>query len=94
MEQLTTHEAQLPYLKKIEGQLRGIEKMIHEKRYCPDIITQLHSIIGALYRVENEVFRKHIDGCVVHAFRGKSESDKQKKIDEIVELISRFRKAT
>ncbi len=93
MEQLTTHEAQLPYLKKIEGQLRGIEKMIGEKRYCPDIITQLHSIIGALYRVENEVFRKHIDGCVVHAFRGKSESEKQKKIDEIVELISRFRKA-
>lgn len=92
MAQLTTHEEQLPYIKKIEGQLKGIERMIQEKRYCPDIITQLHSIIGALYRVENEVFRKHIDGCVVHAFRGKSESEKQKKIDEVVELIARFRK--
>jgi len=92
MKQITTHEGQLPFLKKIEGQLRGIERMIEEKRYCPDIITQIHSIIGALYRVENEVFRKHVDGCVITAFKGKSEAEKQKKIDEIMELISRFRK--
>ncbi|MDP3732466.1 MAG: metal-sensitive transcriptional regulator [Candidatus Omnitrophota bacterium] len=92
MNQITTHEEQLPFLKKIEGQLRGIERMIEEERYCPDIITQIHSIIGALYRVENEVFRKHVDGCVITAFKGKSEAEKQKKIDEIMELISRFRK--
>ncbi|MDD4938985.1 MAG: metal-sensitive transcriptional regulator [Candidatus Omnitrophica bacterium] len=92
MKQLTTHEGQLPFLKKIEGQIRGLEKMIHEKRYCPDIITQIHSVIGALYRIENEVFRKHVDGCVVTAFKGKSELEKQKKIDEIMELITRFRK--
>ena len=92
MDQLTTHEEQLQYLSKIEGQIRGIERMIQEKRYCPDIITQIHSIIGALYRVEREVFKKHVQGCVAHAFRGKSESEKQKKIDEVVELVSRFRK--
>ncbi len=92
MKQITSHDEQLPFLNKIEGQLRGIEKMIQEKRYCPDIITQIHSIIGALFRVENEVFRKHIDGCVITAFKGKSEAEKQKKIDEIMELISRFRK--
>ena len=92
MKQITSHEEQLPFLNKIEGQIRGIEKMIGEKRYCPDIITQIHSIIGALFRVENEVFRKHIDGCVITAFKGKSEAEKQKKIDEIMELISRFRK--
>lgn len=92
MKQLTTHEGQLPFLKKIEGQIRGIEKMIEEKRYCPEIITQIHSIIGALYRVENEVFRKHVDGCVISALRGRSESEKQKKIDEVMELITRFRK--
>ncbi len=93
MKQLTTHEEQLEFLKKIEGQVRGIEKMIEEKRYCVDIITQIHSVVGALYRVENEVFKKHTQGCVVSAFRGKSEADKQRKIDEIVELVSRFRKA-
>lgn len=90
----TTHQEQLEFLKKIEGQVRGIQKMINEKRYCVDIITQVHSVIGALYRVENEVFRKHIEGCVVSALKGKSETDKQKKIDEVIELISRFRKAT
>jgi len=92
MKQITTHEEQITFLKKIEGQIRGVQKMIEEKRYCVDIITQIHSIIGALYRVENEVFRKHVDGCVITAFRGKSELEKQKKIDEIMELISRFRK--
>ena len=91
MQQLTTHEEQLEYLKKIEGQVRGLQRMIEEKRYCVDIMTQVHSIIGALYRVENEIFRKHTEGCVVSAFKGKSEVEKQKKIDEIVELVSRFR---
>ena len=93
MIQATTHTEQLDYLKKIEGQIRGIQRMIEDRRYCVDIVTQIHSIIGALYRVENEVFRKHIDGCVISALKGKSESEKQKKIDEVIELISRFRKA-
>lgn len=93
MNQLTTHEEELQFLKKIEGQVRGIQRMIVEKKYCVDIITQIHSVIGALYRVENEVFKKHIDGCVVSALKGKSETEKQKKIDEVVMLVSRFRKA-
>ncbi len=93
MEQVTIHEEQLEFLRKIEGQVRGIQKMIQEKRYCVDIITQIHSIVGALNRVENEIFKKHIDGCVVTALKGKSESEKQKKIDEVIELISKFRKA-
>ncbi|OGX19234.1 MAG: hypothetical protein A3K83_02575 [Omnitrophica WOR_2 bacterium RBG_13_44_8b] len=92
MRQPTTHEEQLQFLNKIEGQIRGVQKMIEDKRYCVDIITQIHSVIGALYRVENEIFKKHIDGCVVHALKGKSESQKQQKINEVVELISRFRK--
>ena len=87
MKQLTTHQEQLTFLKKIEGQIRGIQKMIEEKRYCVDIITQVHSIIGALYRVENEILKKHIDGCVVHALKGKSEREKQEKINEIVNHI-------
>jgi len=93
MKKATTHEEQLHALRRIEGQVKGIQKMVEDKRYCVDIITQIHSIIGALYRVENNIFRKHIDGCVVHALKGKSGSEKEKKIDEIIELISRFRKA-
>lgn len=94
MEKRPTHEEQLQFLKKIEGQVRGIQKMIEAKRYCVDIITQVHSVIGALYRVENEIFRKHTQGCVVSALKGKSDAEKQKKIDEIMGIISRFRKAS
>lgn len=93
MKQMTTHENQLEYLKKIEGQVRGVQRMIEDKRYCVDILTQMHSIIGALYRVENEIFRKHAEGCVVNALKGKSEKNKQEKIDEIIGLISKFRRA-
>ncbi len=91
--QMTTHEEQIAFLKRIEGQIRGIQHMIEEKRYCIDIITQIRSIIGALHRVENEIFKKHLGGCVVTALKGKSEAEKLKKINEVVEIISKFRKA-
>lgn len=92
MRQFPSHQEQLEFLKKIEGQIRGIQRMIQDKRYCVDIITQIHSIIGALYRVENQIFKKHLDGCVASALKGKSEKEKQAKINEIMELIARFRK--
>lgn len=88
----TTHEGQLEFLKKIEGQVRGVQKMIEDKRYCVDILTQIHSIIGALYRVENEIFKTHIDGCVVRTLKNKSEKEKTEKINEIIRLISKFRR--
>jgi len=92
MENTPKHTEQLPFLSKIEGQIRGVQRMIEASRYCVDIITQIHSIIGALYRVESQVFKKHLDGCVVGALKGKSEKEKQTKINEVMELISRFRK--
>jgi DNA-binding FrmR family transcriptional regulator len=93
MKQPTTHQEQLPFLKKIEGQVGGIQRMIKEKRYCVDILTQIRSVIGALYRVEGEIFRRHLDGCVVNALKGKSEAEKQKKMDEVITLIEKFRKS-
>jgi DNA-binding FrmR family transcriptional regulator len=92
MKQTTTHEEQLQFLRKIEGQVSGIQRMIEEKRYCVDILTQIRSIIGALHRVEGEIFRKHLDGCVTQALKGKSEAEKQKKINEVVVLLEKFRK--
>ncbi len=93
MKQTTTHEEQLQFLKKIEGQIGGIQRMIEKRRYCVDILTQIRSVIGALHRVEGEIFRKHLDGCVVAALKGKSEAEKQKKIDEVIDLLDKFRKA-
>lgn len=94
MEQLTTHEEQLVFLRKIEGQIRGVQKMIKDKRYCVDVLTQLHSIVGAILRVESKILRKHLEGCVTHALKDKSKIEKQKKIEEIIDLITRFRKTT
>ncbi len=91
MKQITTHEEQLPFLKKIEGQVAGIQRMIEAKRYCVDIMTQVRSVIGALRRVEGEIFKKHLNGCVATALKSKSEEEKQKKINEVIELLERFR---
>lgn len=91
MKKVSTHEEQLVFLKRIEGQIRGIQKMIKEKRYCVDILTQLHSIVGAILRVEDKIFRRHLEGCVTQALRGKSELEKQKKINEIMGLLKKFR---
>ncbi|MEW5768642.1 MAG: metal-sensitive transcriptional regulator [bacterium] len=91
MKQVTTHEEQLVALKRIEGQIKGIQRMIEEKRYCVDIITQLHSVIGAISRVEEKILENHLKGCVISAFKGESEEEKQKKIEEIIELIDTFR---
>ena len=92
MKQITTHQEQLEFLKKIEGQIAGIQRMIEEKRYCVDIITQLHSVVGAILRIEEKIFRKHIEGCVIGALKGKSEAEKQKKLNELLGLIGKYRR--
>ncbi len=92
MKKPTTHNEQLVFLKKIEGQIRGIQKMIEEGRYCVDILNQVHSVIYALARVEDKILEKHFEHCVADAVKGKSEEERKQKLDEILKLISRFRK--
>ncbi|MFH1094301.1 MAG: metal-sensing transcriptional repressor [Candidatus Omnitrophota bacterium] len=58
-----------------------------------DIITQLNSVIGAILRAEEKILRKHIEGCAIDALKGKSETEKQKKIDELLELVGKFRRS-
>jgi DNA-binding FrmR family transcriptional regulator len=92
MKQKTTHKEQLDGLRRIEGQVKGIQKMIEEKKYCIDIVIQLHAAINALYRVSEKVFAKHIAGCVQAAFHGGSKSERNKKMREIVKVISMLHK--
>ncbi|MBI4653952.1 MAG: metal-sensitive transcriptional regulator [Nitrospirae bacterium] len=89
---ITTHESQLVFLRKIEGQIRGVQRMIEDERYCIDILTQLHSVAGAILKVEAEILKKHLEGCVAHAIKSSSEAEKQRKIDEIIDLFAKFRK--
>lgn len=86
------HASQIGYLKKIEGQVRGIQKMIEDGRYCVDILTQIQSVTGAIKRVESEIFKKHLEGCVAGAIKSGSKAETQKKVDEVIELIARFKK--
>jgi DNA-binding FrmR family transcriptional regulator len=92
MEHITTHEDELARLRKIEGQVRGIQRMIEEKRYCIDILTQLNSIVGAIERVEENVLERHLRGCVEHSFAEGSREDRMVKIGEIVDVLRKFRK--
>ncbi len=94
MKHTATHQEQLVFLKRIEGQVRGVQKMIVQKRYCVDILTQLHSIVGAILRVEDKIFKKHLEGCVTQTLKGKSGIGKKEKIDEVMGLLKRFRRSS
>ncbi len=91
-EQTTTHLDEIVPLKRIEGQIRGIQKMIEEKRYCIDILTQLSSVVGAIMRVEENILNRHLDGCVRGSFLKGSRDDKEAKINEVIEVLQKFRK--
>jgi DNA-binding FrmR family transcriptional regulator len=92
MEKYPSHKENIVALKRIEGQVRGIQRMIEDQQYCVDILNQIHAVIAALARVEDKILEKHFHGCVAHALAGKSQAAKSKKLTEIVELITRFRK--
>ncbi len=88
----TTHREELVALRRIEGQVRGLQRMIEEKKYCVDIVTQLHAVINALYRVAEKIFGRHLQHCVTDAFSGHSEREKTEKIDEIMEVMKKLHK--
>jgi DNA-binding FrmR family transcriptional regulator len=79
-------------MNKIVGQLQGIHKMVEEDRYCVDILIQLSSVIGALSKIEDLVMRQHLEHCVAEAMGSGREEDKEEKINEVMDVISRFRK--
>ncbi|MFQ6070295.1 MAG: metal-sensitive transcriptional regulator [Candidatus Aminicenantales bacterium] len=91
-ENQTTHFEELIRLKRIEGQVRGIQRMIEEKRYCIDILTQLSSIVGAIKSVEERILQRHLKGCVRGAFLKGSKEEKEKKIEEVIGVLRNFRK--
>lgn len=89
---MTTHEEELVRLRRIEGQIRGIQKMIEDKRYCVDILTQISSIVGAIKSVEENILERHLKGCVSQSFTKGSKDDKARKIDEVVDVLKKFRR--
>jgi CsoR family transcriptional regulator, copper-sensing transcriptional repressor len=77
---------------RIEGQIRGIGRMIEEQRYCIEVLTQMQAVKAALKRVEEEILKEHAANCVAGAIKSGNARDQQKKFSELVELISRYGK--
>src|SRR6266508_3802342 len=71
----------LKRLKRIEGQVRGLARMVQEDRYCIDIDTQISAVRAALRRVEEEVLRDHVSHCVEHAITSDNKADQREKIE-------------
>ena len=76
-------------LSRIEGQVRGVARMVDEDRYCIDILTQIQAVRAALSRVESELLREHLGHCVVGAMMGGDEAEQRKKADELIKLLDR-----
>jgi len=92
MKKGTCHHDKLTSLRRIEGQVRAIQKMIDERRYCVEILQVVGAAIGALKRVEGEILESHLEGCAKTAFHGKKAQEKDEKLKEIVDLLKSFRK--
>jgi DNA-binding FrmR family transcriptional regulator len=79
----------LKRLKRIEGQVRGLSRMVDEDRYCIDIVTQIAAARAALRRVEEEILRDHVAHCVDHAIASGDREEQRKKIAELMAVVSR-----
>jgi DNA-binding FrmR family transcriptional regulator len=79
-------------LTRIQGQITGIGRMIEEDRYCVDILTQTRAITAALRAVEDQVMENHLNTCVTDAIRGSDDGERQDKIQEVLEVMKKFRK--
>jgi DNA-binding FrmR family transcriptional regulator len=77
-------------LRRIEGQVRGIARMIDEDRYCIDILTQVRAIKAALRGVEDEVLRDHVEHCVEGAIASGDSADQRQKVSELLSVLGRL----
>ena len=75
-------------LRRMEGQLKGIQKMVEEDKYCVDVLNQLSSVIAATQKVANIIMRDHIKGCVRDALTRNENSDEY--VNELVSVVERF----
>jgi len=81
--------ATLGRLNRIEGQVRGLARMVEDERYCIDIVTQIGAVRAALRRVEEEILRDHVAHCVEHAISSGDKADQRRKIAELMDVVGR-----
>jgi len=77
-------------LKRIEGQIGGLLRMVQGDRYCVDILTQLSAVRAALHKVEEQILKDHVSLCVANAFASGDPAEQRHKVEELVETIGRM----
>jgi len=87
--QKETKAAVAKRLSRIEGQVRGVARMVDEDRYCIDVVTQISAVRAALRRAEEEILRDHVAHCVEHAIASGDKRDQRQKIAEIMDVLGR-----
>jgi len=85
----TAKQAATKRLSRIEGQVRGVRKMVEDDRYCIDIVTQLLAVKAALKGVEELVLADHVAHCVEHAIESGDREDQREKIAELMDVLKR-----
>lgn len=85
------HASIVNRLKRIEGQVRGIKRMVEEDRYCIDILHQVQAVKTALLKAESEILKDHAAHCVEGAIKSKSAKHQREKFSELVDLFERTR---
>jgi len=81
----------LPRLSRIEGQIRGVARMVEEERWCPDILTQIAAAEAALRRVRDRLLESHLDHCVARILQSGGADEKRVAVTEVVEALRRAR---
>ena len=76
-------------LNRIEGQVRGLARMVEEDRYCIDVVTQIAAVRAALRKVEEEILRDHVAHCVESAINSGNKADQRRKVEELMAVVSR-----
>jgi DNA-binding FrmR family transcriptional regulator len=85
-------EGNISRLKKIEGQIRGIIRMVENQRECIDIITQINAVEAALRRVQDRILRHYLEKCVSEAMSSDSAKEIAQKLDEVLQVFRQFRR--
>lgn len=79
----------LKRLSRIEGQVRGLARMIEDDRYCIDVVTQISAVRAALRKLEEEVLRDHVAHCVEHAIASGDTAEQRAKVAELMDVLAR-----
>ena len=79
-------------LKRAEGQIRGIIKMLEDERYCIDILNQMQAVKAAIARAESEILKDHAATCVESAIKSGNEEDQREKVSELIDLFDKLKR--